>query len=385
MAGRLEFDLDSSREVPLKSYVMPLIECEAGGSQRGSFLLDTGSNVSVISSDLASTWNLKTRPATLVDTVETSESIPQYESALIDQLNASGARILESEFVVLKKLPADVDGIIGVKTIRRGTLLIDASNRMANLMREENLSNYLQRKYPSAQWTKLPVHWRGAGVFFLELNVAERKLKMFVDTGATATALFPQTVESLALPKVATTKTRAQTIDDDSLNVKDVFRLEGMELGEWVVDFECDPTLNADMIADGFDGILGFDVLRHVPTIFDLGHDLMWVMNPPTGLEHRIRISEQSQCIAWFEDPWPSTRKFFVETVALTGRTNCVALVAALLKDPDAEVRGSAAAALSIIAREEWNAHSIVRDAMTWWDQHRDEFPPDPREQTRKN
>jgi len=356
--------------------VTPIVDGIINNEHHATFLVDTGSFASVFSLEQVAELGLHVRTIPPVTVSSISGPMTIWRLARLEQIRLGSAIVTNVDAVILDHVLPGVAGVVGVSLLSTCALLVDATHGNLAFLSAGEVESAVARRYPGSRWSRLQLQWFGK-FSYVELPVRGHVLRLFVDTGSSTSELLPGAVASLRPQETDTSSNQREDVTGDHGDRERAFNLDGLELGKWTVEIETLPFENPALSAAHLDGILGFDVLRQVPFVFDGSTNSLWVMDPPERTIESLRVSEEGRAIAWFQDPFPAAREFAAVSAGKTGELTFLPRVATLLQDDAREVREAAAAALSTLVHETWQEESLVADAIDWWDRHKREFTVD--------
>jgi len=355
--------------LPLRSRVAPLVQCTTSTGESAMFELDTGSWWTFVTAREVDRLRLPLRELAEEDYVAVQDSFKVSRCARIDRLKLSDAWTSPVDALVFD-LPLDIAGLLGANVFGQVPVLFDVGRDEVLLLPEKH-EDVLRERYADRYWNDLPLGWWG-GFPYVTLTVRDVKLRMLFDTGATSSCLVQRVAQSLGLQGLGTNS--FEKIDASGRRVAEHrgYHVEGLTLGDWILDFESWST-EGDLLRLEADGILGFDVLRKIPFVFDARRNLVRVLGPVTPLERALRIDPNEEIQGALRDPYPPFRKYALAGMASSGKPKYASLIAERLDDVDDSVAAEAAKALSAFAKESWSEESQVERARLWWQAHRND------------
>jgi hypothetical protein len=355
--------------LPLRSRLAPLVQCTTITGESAMFELDTGSWRTFVTAREVDRLRLPIREIPEVDCVTLLGSCKFSRCARIDRLKLSDPWISPIDAVVFD-FPFDIAGVLGVNVFGQVPVLFDV-RRDEVLLLPEKYEDVLWGRYGDRDWNDLPLGWFG-GFPYVTLTVRGVKLRMLFDTGSTSSCLVPRVAQSLKLQDLG-----ADTFEEVDASGSHVaehrgYHVEGMTFGDWILDFESWST-EGDLLGPEADGLLGFDVLRRIPFVFDARRDLVRILEPEMLLGRALRVDPNEETVAELRDPYPPFRKDALVGMASSEKLKYASLVAERLDDVDDSVVAEAARALSVFAKESWSEESQVERARRWWQAHRND------------
>jgi hypothetical protein len=259
---------------------------------------------------------------------------------------------------------------LGVNVFGQVPVLFDVGRDEVLLLPEKH-EDVLRERYADRDWNDLPLGWWD-GFPYVTLTVRDVKLRMLFDTGSMSSCLVQRVAQSLGLQDLGTDS--IEEVDASGSHVAEHrgYHVEGLTFGDWILDFESWST-EGDLFRPEADGVLGFDVLRRIPFVFDARRDRVRILGPVPLLGRALRVDPDEESMGELRDPHPPYRKDALVGMASSGKPKYASLVAERLDDSDASVRAEAAKTLSVFAKESWPDESQVEQARLWWQVHQDD------------
>ncbi|MCS6624577.1 retroviral-like aspartic protease family protein [Roseibacterium beibuensis] len=154
------------------------------GRRGAVFVLDTGAGRTVISEDLAWSWNLPPRAPVLVHGLTAAQVAPTVH---INRLSVGGRRINDLEAPVFPRAVLAADGLIGLDVLGRFRLDLNIAARRVRM--RPSGPDVVAIGSAGHRATRLPTQERSArhgrfGTLILPGVVDGREVDVFVDTGA---------------------------------------------------------------------------------------------------------------------------------------------------------------------------------------------------------
>jgi len=366
--GKLETPPSDGIVVQLLSRVAPIVMGSLAPGRFALFDLDTGSFVTTLTSSEAARLELSVRDLPEIRVLAHNGVTTSRRCVRVDRLSFGNIAATDLDAIVLD-LPVDIAGILGVSVFGEFPLLFDASRGHVCFLPTDSVETALQTRYPGKRWSRLPIRWEGT-LPWVDLTTDNFHLRMLLDTGSRSSSILPSAARDRGLQSVGKENVVEYDAAGEHMLELEVFRLNGVQLGNWTCNLETGSADNAILRESQLDGILGFDLLGQIPFVFDARSGFLWVLDPPAGVESVLRSSEQTLMLALFQDPLSLFRKIAAISVMETQDVEFLSNVAALLDDDVAEVQEAAAAALSSFAHESWPEASRLAAARAWWKQH---------------
>jgi predicted aspartyl protease len=358
--------------VKLLSRVTPIAQVFTSSGSGANFVLDTGASEVFLSPDQAMQWRLSVQEMPEVSLNSASDAVSAHRHAWVPSLFLGDSVAKNVDAWVMEYVPPYVVGAIGLPQLLESVFILDGNNSTATFVAPESAQKEVERRYPGAHWSAIPLIRRERDVC-VDLDVAGHTMRMLVDTGATSTSLDRDAIESLGLKASRKESVRDMDASGDRIHETEVFRVEGLKFGGWTCDFETPSVPPSGLRESGVAGLLGFDFMRRVPCVIDLPNGRLLVRDAEPGVDAHFHNTGDDFATACFEDPLPEIRVMAAISTARIGRKRLVALVAGLLDDPVPEVCNYAAAAIDSFAQGKWPVESRVALAKQWWSQHKDE------------
>jgi len=355
--------------LPLRSRVAPLVQFTTSTGETAMFELDTGSWWTYVTAREVDRLRLPTREVLEADHIAFQGSFKVSRCAWIGRLKLSDVWTSPIDALVFD-IPLDIAGLLGVNVFGQVPVLFDVSRDEVLLLPEKH-EDVLRERYADRGWNDLPLGWFG-DFPYVTLTVRGVELRMLFDTGATSSCLVQRVAQTLGLQDLGTNS--IEEVDASGRRVAEHrgYHVEGLMLGDWILDFESWST-EGDVMRPEVDGLLGFDVLRRIPFVFDAQRDLVRVLGPVTPLERALRVDPKEEVLDVLQDPYPPFRRYALAGMASSGKPKYASLVAERLDDVDDSVAAEAAKALSVFAKESWSGESQVERARLWWQAHRND------------
>lgn len=154
------------------------------GRRGAVFVLDTGAGRTVISEDLARSWNLPARPSVLVHGLTAAQLAPTVH---IDRLNVGGRRLQDLQAPVFPRSVLAADGLIGLDVLGRFRLDLNIASRQIRMTPSGpdvvavGTAGYRASRLQSQE---RPARHGRFGALILKGAAEGHEIDVFVDTGA---------------------------------------------------------------------------------------------------------------------------------------------------------------------------------------------------------
>ena len=154
------------------------------GRRGAVFVLDTGAGRTVISEDLARSWNLPARPPVLVHGLTAAQLAPTVH---IDRLNVGGRRLQDLQAPVFPRSVLAADGLIGLDVLGRFRLDLNIASRQIRMTPSGpdvvavGTAGYRASRLQSQE---RPARHGRFGALILKGAAEGHEIDLFVDTGA---------------------------------------------------------------------------------------------------------------------------------------------------------------------------------------------------------
>ena len=154
------------------------------GRRGAVFVLDTGAGRTVISEDLARSWELPARPPVFVHGLTAAQLAPTVH---INRLSVGGRRIHDLEAPVFPRAVLAADGLIGLDVLGRFRLDLNIAARRVRMrpsgpdVEAVGSAGYRATRLPTQE---RPARHGRFGTLILTGYVEGREIDVFVDTGA---------------------------------------------------------------------------------------------------------------------------------------------------------------------------------------------------------
>jgi predicted aspartyl protease len=369
---RLELPASGVATVKLVSRVAPIAQVFTSSGSDANFILDTGASGVFVSLELALKWRLSVEDMSEVSMYSASEAVSSKRHAMVPSLFLGESVARNVDAWILDNFPPGVRGAIGEPLLFESVLILDGKASTATFVASEIAEKEVERRFPGSHWSTIPLFRSEMGVC-VDLDIAGCRMRLLVDTGALMTHIDREAIQTLGLKAIRRESVRDMDASGDRIYESEVFRVEGLEFGARMCDFETPSAPPSDLRESGVAGLLGFDFMRSVPCVFDLPNGRMMVRDADPGCDAQLHSTVDQLATACFGDSLPEIREMAAVSTARTGRRRLVSLVAGLLVDSEPGVRSSAAAAIEAFAQEKWPVKSRVALAKEWWSQHQDE------------
>lgn len=154
------------------------------GRRGAVFVLDTGAGRTVISEDLARSWNLPARPSVLVHGLTAAQLAPTVH---VDRLNVGGRRLQDLQAPVFPRSVLAADGLIGLDVLGRFRLDLNIASRQIRMTPSGpdvvavGTAGYRASRLQSQE---RPARHGRFGALILKGAAEGHEIDVFVDTGA---------------------------------------------------------------------------------------------------------------------------------------------------------------------------------------------------------
>lgn len=256
---------------------LPVIEMELGGRSRQRFLVDSGSETTLVVKTRARELGLGlgTYSGTASTTGSSGTSIETDHYACIDELRLGELRVARCRAVAFDSPVLDqmrLAGILGQDLLRRLVVVVDMQRRKVHFLpasfRQEQITAYLREaKLGSGAWSCIDAGYRPCPFFPLTIADLEGEpVQIEIDTGATDTSLPGRVIDALGLRPSG----RARLTGVSGTYESATYRLEQFGLFGYRLDLDIHRTPLAH-------GLLGMNVLRHFVVVLDGPGDSLWM------------------------------------------------------------------------------------------------------------
>lgn len=269
------FALAGATVVPLAADDRPVAEVRLDGSPPRRFMIDTGAEISLVSSACARELQLSVRPyAGSFRTIgSTGDERELRDFAAVDRLVLGELVVRSCRITVVDDeavTNAAIDGILGQDLLSRLTIALDMRERALHLVPstgKEAVRAYLEAtRIGVGAWASAPFDVESTPVLRLPVEGQEQPLPLWIDTGAQGTTLPREAILALHATPVGTQT--SEGIGGSRELAK--HRIEGFDLFGLKFGLEVTESRTGK-------GLLGMDVLSQLVVVLDGPARTLWL------------------------------------------------------------------------------------------------------------
>ena len=217
---------NASTSVPLRivNGNILIVSMRVNGRGPYDFVLDTGTNTSLIEPELAAKLELHAVDRIALSTLTGSAPLPRYivNSISIGKTNIPDVEMLSQALPALHRLDAGIRGILGLNALREFSFQIDNEHKRLDLFMDEPLPHYAKSYRVAVQVAHdrivIPVSAEAAigGVWKLEL-----------DSGVSQVIVFGERIFGTKRANAATTRVMTNSSENSAAKIRN----ESFEVG----------------------------------------------------------------------------------------------------------------------------------------------------------
>jgi predicted aspartyl protease len=221
-ASKVDFKL-------LRDYLI-VIPIMVNGKGPYEFLLDTGTNTTIIRTEFARQLGLKPIDRMLLTTITGSEVVArsQLKSISVGSKSATNLEVLFSDLREIRSIGPEIDGVLGQNFLSQFNYLIDYRKQRIEFEDESELENALCGDH-------LPIEQQEAGdlVMVKSLSSGKRGGRLVLDSGVAKLILFGPALGDLALDRDQTNEYLLYAKTDTGSNRVQQGRLRNFRIGNY--------------------------------------------------------------------------------------------------------------------------------------------------------